>query len=53
MQVLIKKFLLDLISNATDNSIINAMYGILIVLYVVSMASLPLTGNIPLIFKLQ
>tara|TARA_Y100000992_G_scaffold301423_1_gene272299 strand:- start:18 stop:1766 length:1749 start_codon:yes stop_codon:yes gene_type:complete len=43
-----KKFLLDLLGNATDNSIINAMYGILIVLYVVSMASLPLTGNIPL-----
>ena len=42
-----KNFLLGLITNVTDNSVINAMYGILIVLYVLSAASLPLTGNIP------
>jgi len=42
-----KNFMLGLLSNVTDNSLINAMYGILIVLYVLSAASLPLTGNIP------
>lgn len=42
-----KNFMLGLLTNVTDNSIINAMYGILIVLYVLSAASLPLTGNIP------
>lgn len=41
-----KNFLIGLLYNTTENSLINAMYGILMVLYVLSTGSLQFTGNI-------